>query len=65
MYSTAGTEKYSVQYYGDGKIQFYNTTGTENNGENDHVSKIPYYYCTGVDPKTERRKIEEDHGKEA
>ena len=43
MYSITGTEKYSVQYYLDGNIQFYSTTGMEKNGGENHVWKIPYY----------------------
>ena len=37
VYSTTGTDKYSVQYYRDGNIQFYITTGITNKGGNNHV----------------------------
>ena len=35
------TRKYSVQYYGDEKIQLYSTTGTEKNLGKNHVIKNP------------------------
>ena len=31
-----------LQFYRDGNIQFYNTTGMEKNGGENHVVKIPY-----------------------
>ena len=31
-----------VQFYRDGTIQFYSTTGMEINGGENHVFKIPY-----------------------
>ena len=43
VYSTTGTEEYSVQYYRDGKIQFYCSTGMEKKGGNNHALKIPSY----------------------
>ena len=35
------TRKYNVQYYWDGKIQFYSTTGTEKSLGKNHVIKNP------------------------
>ena len=35
------TRKYSVQYYGDEKIQLYSTTGTEKSLGKNHVIKNP------------------------
>ena len=55
VYSTTGTQKYSVQCCRVGKIQFYSTTGMEKSGGENHVkvSKKSGPFWAGTQTKAE------------